>query len=170
MKFEEFYGDAYISMKTAERVLCDLMEHYSEIKREKDGMMPIVYYCSRIKSPHSMLKKLQKRGLPETSEAALTCVYDAIGIRAVCAFAEDVYRLVRWLREQTVFSIIEEKDYFAYPKPNGYRSYHVIVKMNGMNENELYAEIQVRTIANDFWAALEHQLKYKSDLKKSGDS
>ena len=162
MTCEEFYGKNYEYMKKAERALCDLVVQYGNTKREKEGIKPVVYYCSRIKTPDSMLRKLKARGFPETLESALGKAYDGVGIRVICAFAEDVYRFVRWLRQQESFAITEEKDYCSYPKPNGYRSYHLLVEMK--DENRTHAEIQVRTIANDFWATLEHQLKYKKSI------
>lgn len=163
MTYEEFYGSAYKTMKKTEEQLSELIILYSNSKREKEGVKPVVYFCTRIKTPESMMRKLERRGYDTTVHAALNQIFDAIGIRVVCAFAEDVYRLVRWLKEQTLFQIIEEKDYYEYPKPNGYRSYHILVRMK--DEDALLAEIQVRTIANDFWATLEHQLKYKKDLE-----
>lgn len=100
MTQEEFYGPAYETMKKAEGQLLDLIALYSAAKREREGVKPVVYCCSRIKTPDSMLRKLEKRGLAQTADAALQEVFDAVGVRAVCAFAEDVYRLVRWLQQQ----------------------------------------------------------------------
>lgn len=162
MTHEEFYGTYYATMKQIEATLYNLVTLYSNTKREKEGIKPVVYFCSRIKTPESMLAKLATRGFPQTLNAALFDVYDAIGVRVVCPFAEDVYRFIRWLHLQHAFTIVEEKDYCSYPKPNGYRSYHLIIQMK--DEDGLHAEIQVRTIANDFWATLEHQLKYKQDI------
>ncbi len=164
MTQEEFYGPAYETMKKAEGQLLDLIALYSAAKREREGVKPVVYCCSRIKTPDSMLRKLEKRGLAQTADAALQEVFDAVGVRAVCAFAEDVYRLVRWLQQQPVLCIMKEKDYYAYPKPNGYRSYHILLKIADGAGKGCRAEIQVRTIANDFWATLEHQIKYKKDM------
>ena len=179
MTQEEFYGPAYETMKKAEGQLLDLIALYSAAKREREGVKPVVYCCSRIKTPDSMLRKLEKRGLAQTADAALQEVFDAVGVRAVCAFAEDVYRLVRWLQQQPVLCIMKEKDYYAYPKPNGYRSYHILLKIADGAGKGCRAEIQVRTIANDFWATLEHQIKYKkvmpneklirSELKRCAD-
>lgn len=162
MTYESFYGTAYEKMKQTEAELCALVTMYSNTKKEKEGIKPVVYFCSRIKSPDSMVNKLKERGFPQTPKAALYDVYDGIGVRVICPFADDVNRFVRWARLQDSFDIIEEKDYCSYPKPNGYRSYHLLIRMN--NANGLNAEIQVRTIANDFWATLEHQLKYKQNI------
>lgn len=165
MTCEEFYGTAeYQKLKTTEKALMDLIEEYSATKREKEGVKPIVYSCSRIKSPESMMEKLKQRGFEQTKDAALNEVFDAVGVRAICAFAEDVYRLVRWLKQQRSIHIVMEKDYYEYPKPNGYRSYHILLRMTEGENKGCHAEIQIRTIANDFWATLEHQLKYKKDM------
>lgn len=162
LTYEEFYGSAFSSMQETERQLLTLLKLYHDTGSEQPKS--VVYCCSRIKSPGSMMNKLEKRGYPLTVESALTNVYDAVGVRVICAFAEDVYRVVRWLKEQSVLEIIQEKDYFAYPKPNGYRSYHLVVMVRGKGEQVMPAEIQVRTIATDCWATLEHQLKYKKNL------
>ena len=165
MTCEEFYGtNEYQKLKTTEKRLMDLIELYSATKREKEGIKPIIYTCSRIKTPESMLEKLKVRGFGQTRDAALNDVFDAVGVRAVCPFAEDVYRLVRWLKKQICIRIITEKDYCEYPKPNGYRSYHILLRMTEEEIKGCHAEIQIRTIANDFWATLEHQLKYKKDM------
>ncbi len=164
LTYEDFYGAYYETMKQTEKALLDLIQLYSSTKREKEGIKSIVYYCSRIKSPESMLKKLAARGYEQTFDAAINDVYDGVGIRVVCPFAEDVYRFVNWLKKQQSIRVIEEKDYCAYPKPNGYRSYHILLQMNEGEIRGCHAEIQVRTIANDFWATLEHQIKYKKDL------
>ncbi len=164
MTYEEFYGDAYSSMELAEKQLLDLIALYASITEKQEDFEPIIYTCSRIKSPDSMLSKLKRRGMEPSRYAALNQVYDAIGIRAVCAFAEDVYRLVRWLRYRSEIEIIEEKDYYANPKPNGYRSYHLLIAIVTGPGKGLHAELQVRTIANDFWATLEHRLKYKKNV------
>lgn len=164
MTVEEFYGKKYPQMKQAEQKLLDLIENYRVQAEENYDLQPIIYTCSRIKKPKRMLEKLERRGFEQTLNAALTKVNDAIGIRAVCAFAEDVYRLVNWLHSCSEITILEEKDYYAHPKPNGYRSYHIIVRVATEVEESFLAELQIRTIASDFWATLEHRLKYKKDI------
>ncbi len=90
MTYEEFYGSRYELMKQTETILCGLVVQYENTKREKEGIKPVVYYCSRIKTPDSMIRKLKARGFPITLESALTKAYDGVGIRVICAFAEDV--------------------------------------------------------------------------------
>lgn len=164
MTAEEFYGKNYPQMKQAEKKLLDLIDSYRVQVEENYDLQPIIYTCSRIKKPKRMLEKLERKGFERTLDAALTKVNDAIGIRAVCAFAEDVYRLVNWLYSRSEIVIIEEKDYYANPKPNGYRSYHIIVRVEVETGKTFLAEFQIRTIASDFWATLEHRLKYKKDI------
>lgn len=161
---KEFYGESYEVMKQTEGRLLKLIELYETEKEKEHDLKPIIYICSRIKSPDSVLDKLRKKGYERSPEAALHQFYDTIGIRAVCAFAEDVYCLARWLHDRDEIQIVEEKDYYAHPKPNGYRSYHILLEMTDGPEKGYRAEIQIRTIANDFWAALEHRLKYKKDI------
>ncbi|MBR4727614.1 MAG: RelA/SpoT domain protein, partial [Clostridia bacterium] len=124
----------------------------------QEDLPPIVYYCSRIKQPDSMIRKLRSRGLPVTREAALDSVYDAVGLRIICSFASDVYHVASQLERDPRITVLVKKDYLAFPKQNGYRSMHLCIRFN---ETGALAEIQIRTIAMDFWATLEHQLKYK---------
>ena len=151
-------------MKQAEKHLLGLFYEYDKEIGHPDEIKPIIYTCSRIKAPCNMLTKLKRKGYEETVDAALSCVYDSIGVRAVCGFAEDVYRLVNWLGDRSEIVIAEERDYYANPKPNGYRSYHLLITVASDGGKDLHAEIQIRTIANDFWATLEHSLKYKKNV------
>jgi len=164
MKREEFYKDAYPGLKLAERRLLDLLDFYKAQAEEDSDLQPIIYTCSRIKKPDRMLEKLERRGYEKSLYSALHNVYDAVGVRAVCAFSDDVYRLVNWLKARTEIEIIQEKDYYANPKPNGYRSYHIIMCIEVATNESYYLELQIRTIASDFWATLEHRLKYKKEI------
>lgn len=126
---------------------------------------------SRIKDNQSMIEKCQRKGYPVTTESALRRCHDAIGFRIVCNFIDDIYRNLEALRHTDWCNIVEEKDYITHAKPNGYRSYHVIIDLV-TNERDIdnqlpghyYAEIQLRTIAMDSWASLEHELKYKHNI------
>lgn len=158
MTYEEFYGDEYCRLQKAEIILKDLIMKFQESVDEKK----IAYVSSRIKSPDSMQKKLEKKGVAPTSENAVSKVNDAVGARVICSFIDDIYKVSDWLKEQDQIEVIKTKDYIAYPKENGYRSFHMIIKIKELNLN---TEIQIRTIALDFWANLEHQMKYKRDIK-----
>lgn len=140
------------------------LEIHDPAIRATTSITLFLYCTSRIKSPESMKNKLKKHGYPLTCESALTNVRDAIGIRAICSFSDDVFALARWLCERLEFNVINQKDYISYPKPNGYRSYHLILHLVDGPGGGLFAEIQLRTIAIDFWASLEHQLKYKHEI------
>ena len=111
MNCEDFYDAYFEKMKYTEKALLDMVSRYSAAKREKEGIKPIVYCCSRIKTPESMLKKLAARDYEQTLDAAVNDVYDGVGVRVVCAFAEDVYRFVNWIKKQPSVQITEEKDY-----------------------------------------------------------
>lgn len=163
MTFEEFYGTNYAKMQKAQKQLQDMIYSY-EKQVNKDDLNPVMYLSSRIKQPESMLLKLKKRGFAQTLDAALHNVFDAVGLRVICSFVSDVYDVASWLRRQNEIEVIEEKDYYACPKPNGYRSFHVLLKIKEGAGKDLYAEIQIRTIAIDCWASLEHQIKYKKEL------
>lgn len=125
---------------------------------------PIHNIESRLKSPESIIGKLQKKGLPITTEAAKKNLLDLAGIRVTCYYISDIYAIVEMLSRRDDFTTIKQKDYIREPKPSGYRSYHLIVNVPVyLSTQKMFApvEIQIRTIAMDFWASLEHQLKYK---------
>lgn len=127
---------------------------------------PISVISSRIKSKESIILKLQKKGLPMTASALLGNVHDIAGVRVVCPFMEDVYYVARMLVKQQDINIIEVKDYIRSPKENGYRSLHLIVTVQvyfAETSRNIPVEIQIRTIAMDFWASTEHQLRYKKN-------
>lgn len=140
-----------------EATLDRLVKRVKEMRAEVSGEFDIEHILARVKSDESMREKCRRRGLPETTESALTVLTDALGIRIVCAFLSDVYAMVDRIREDPDFEVLEERDYIKCAKPNGYRSYHMITK----TPEGYYCEIQLRTISMDTWAALEHHLHYK---------
>lgn len=160
MTLEEYYGKELILLKQGESYLKSLIETYRD-NFVQEELQAILYIKSRIKTPESMMEKLRKRGHSEDSNTALIKTHDAIGVRVVCSFVEDVYCVAKWLQRRKDIQIIEEKDYIACPKPNGYRSLHLIIRFTADNLKGIIAEVQIRTIAIDFWAALEHQINYK---------
>ena len=219
-----------------EAVRQHLLGEVETIRRDMEretGFDPVEHCLSRIKSEESMREKCRRRGLPETTESALTQLYDAVGIRVICAFLQDVYAIRDRLAALPDIEIVAEKDYIRRAKPNGYRSLHLILRVKGVHtehsagmkglnrilaaddpnriserdgssrisgaegsgrisEEEglipaadgmdfipaaeggaaaetaagdgVYAEIQLRTISQDTWAALEHQMRYKKDI------
>jgi len=125
---------------------------------------PIHHMEDRIKRPESVAQKLQRKGLPLTPQAAMDHLHDIAGIRVVCAYQDDAYIIARLLTGQDDIRLIETRDYIQHPKPNGYRSLHLIVEVPiFLSDGKMLVpvEVQIRTIAMDFWASLEHQLRYK---------
>lgn len=129
---------------------------------------PIENIKSRIKSAESIAKKMERKGLPMTLSCLTNNIFDIAGIRVICPFITDVYEVARMLLSQTDVELVQVKDYIREPKENGYRSLHLIVKINvffsdGMRQ--VPVEVQMRTIAMNFWASTEHQLRYKKDIE-----
>lgn len=130
----------------------------------RNSRNPIHHMESRIKSPQSIAQKLRRKGLPLTPQSAMEHLRDIAGIRVVCAYLDDTYTIARLLTDQDDIRLLQTRDYIANPKPNGYRSLHLIVEVPVfLSEGKLPlpVEVQIRTIAMDFWASLEHQLRYK---------
>ncbi len=127
---------------------------------------PIENIKSRIKSQESILRKMQKQGLPLTFDNMMNYIHDVAGIRVICPFITDVYQIARLLISQTDVDLVQIKDYIREPKENGYRSLHLIVMAEvhfSDRKRKVPVEIQLRTIAMNFWASTEHQLRYKKD-------
>lgn len=163
LSYEKYYGAELKRLRNAEEFLLKLVKD-CPAQCCPDGVEPILYCKSRIKEPGSMIRKLKEQGLPTDSHTALESMHDALGLRIVCSFLDDVYRIAGWLSSRDDFTIVQVKDYIAYPKPNGYRSLHLILSFPEGVEQGLMAEVQLRTIAMDSWAALEHQIKYKKKI------
>ncbi len=151
-----------------EAVLKDLLERIDDVRAQMNstlGMDPVEHCLGRIKSEESMREKCQRKGLPETEQSALCEIHDAIGIRVVCAFVDDVFAIRDAIAGFEDCRIVEEKDYIRHAKPNGYRSYHLILYY----QERYYVEFQLRTISMDTWAALEHHMKYKKQVSGNTD-
>ena len=128
---------------------------------------PIESIKSRIKSMDGIFKKAKKKNIPITMEGIEEGIRDIAGVRVICSFPEDIYMLADCLLKQDDVVLVERKDYIKNPKDNGYRSLHLIVEIPIFLQNEkkqMKVEVQLRTIAMDFWASLEHRLRYKKDL------
>ena len=129
---------------------------------------PINGIQTRLKSPESIREKMERKGFPMTLEAIEENLMDVAGVRVICAFPDDVYMLEEALLKQDDITLIKRKDYIANPKENGYRSLHLIVAVPIFLTKEkriMNVEVQLRTIAMDSWASLEHQLRYKKDVE-----
>ena len=130
---------------------------------------PIHHVESRVKSFDSIAAKLEKKGLPLTIESAMKNVNDIAGVRVVCSYIDDVYRVAEMMERQTDVEIVKRQDYIETPNYNGYRSLHLDIKVPVYLSDRteyLAAEVQIRTIAMDFWASLEHDIRYKADKSK----
>ena len=125
---------------------------------------PIEHVKSRIKSPESIVRKLRKQGHEETIENMQKYLHDIAGIRIICSFSSDIYRIAQMIANQDDVIVLQIKDYIKHPKPNGYKSYHMVVSIPVFLSDgpvDTKVEIQIRTIAMDFWASLEHKIYYK---------
>ncbi|EFV20855.1 RelA/SpoT protein [Anaerostipes caccae] len=127
---------------------------------------PIEHIESRMKSEESIVRKLMKKGQDITVENIERYIDDVAGIRVICSFTPDIYRIVDMISNQDDIEVVKTKDYMVNPKPSGYRSYHMIVKVPIFLSDTVVptrVEIQIRTVAMDFWASLEHKIYYKYD-------
>lgn len=128
---------------------------------------PIESIKTRLKSPLSIVQKMRRKGLAITVQNMETALNDIAGIRVICSFQEDIYHLAGMLSRQDDITVVEVKDYIRNPKPNGYRSLHLILDVPiflSSEKRHMRAEVQFRTIAMDFWASLDHKLKYKQNV------
>lgn len=155
-----YYSCALLEVETKFRVL----NQQFSLEQEHN---PIETIKTRLKSMESIMDKLYRKKLPFEVNAVEECLTDVAGIRVICPFIEDIYRLADCLLQQDDVRLIRIKDYIKNPKDNGYRSLHLIVEIPIFLQNEkkqMKVEVQLRTIAMDFWASLEHRLRYKKDL------
>lgn len=153
------YGDHLDSMQ---ETLDNLLSHIETIREEvrsREEIDPVDHVLSRIKTDESMRKKCRERGLPEDAHTALAIIHDAIGVRIICPFRNDVYEIRSRLTELEGYEFVREKDYIRHAKSNGYRSLHLILK----TPEGYFAEVQLRTISMDTWGALDHLLRYKRE-------
>ena len=155
------YRCAIREVQTKLEVLDD--EFSVEYKRN-----PISFIKTRIKKPESIYRKLQKLGYDFTAENIQEQLNDVAGVRVVCAFIDDIYTVANLIAGQDGIKVIKIKDYIKNPKPNGYRSYHMIVEIPvffSKGKTPMRVELQIRTNGMDFWATLEHQLRYKKGIE-----
>ena len=139
-----------------------LRQEYLHLHRDN----PIEHVSSRLKSPESIVAKARRKGLPLDLEVIRRTVLDIAGVRITCSFPKDVYTIRDVLLAQSDVTLITERDYIASPKPNGYRSLHLIVQVPvflSRGPQDVTVEVQIRTIAQDFWASTEHKIYYKYD-------
>lgn len=164
----EFYGENLILLEGAISEFLSCMDMIRRYEVQLGNRDPVASSQTRIKSAESMRQKLQRLAFPITAESALKNVFDAAGVRLVCPFIQDIDRTAELIRAIPCVQLQTEKDYIRSPKPNGYRSYHMILSMPlrflGNSPKTVWLEVQLRTIAMDCWANIEHQLKYKQNI------
>ena len=162
-KYQEVMLQYRCALKALENRLEILNEEFSPVSYTHLR----AHETKALKSPSSIMNKMQKRGLPPDFPAMQANIMDVAGVRVICSFEEDVFFLAKCLKGQSDIEIITEKDYISHPKPNGYRSLHLTIRLPVFfAEKEIHVpvEIQLRTIAMDFWASLEHTIRYKKNL------
>jgi len=167
--------DAFLDFLNLEHIYdsaCEIVKTHLSIYDNEFQMKfqrsPIHSIEARVKSPQSIIGKLRKKGLPVTVASARKNLQDIAGIRVVCCYINDVYTVAELLMLHEEFKLLKVKDYIKNPKTSGYRSLHLIINVPVYTSNskqKVPVEIQIRTIAMDFWASLEHQLKYKTTEK-----
>lgn len=156
-------------------ILEDMRQEITAMNEEyqkKHGQKLYEHFEGRVKSEKSMIEKCQRKQLPLTPESALIKNRDSIGVRIVTNFVDDIYTVIKLLELKKDIHIVKKKDYIKNAKPNGYRSYHLIIEkevpfedIKGQKPGHYFIEIQLRTIAMDTWASLEHEMKYKHNIK-----
>lgn len=159
-RMNAYYRCAIMEIETKFKVLS---EQFS-LKYDRN---PIETIKSRLKSQESILKKMNRKGLPITLEAIEAEIHDIAGVRVICSFVEDVYMLADCLLQQDDIRLIKKKDYIQNPKESGYRSLHLIVEVPIFLQDEkrpMKVEVQIRTLAMDLWASQEHKLRYKKSI------
>lgn len=147
------------------------LKSYDRMQFEETGDHIYEHISARIKTDESMREKCRRKGLPETPFSALHELQDAIGLRIVCAFRDDIYGILQHFQKLHGITVVEQIDYIRHAKPNGYRSFHLILSVEtpfddveGNTPGHYFVEVQLRTIAMDSWASLEHKMKYKKDI------
>lgn len=151
------YNSAIKEMNTKIEILNDEFQHIHQYN-------PIEYVKTRVKKPESIIKKLKRYGYPDSIENMVRYCNDIAGVRIVCSFSSDIYRLADIIGRQSDITVLSIKDYIKNPKESGYKSYHMLVTIPIFLSDRVVdtrVEIQIRTIAMDFWASLEHKIYYK---------
>lgn len=169
MKQAYQFQEAMMMYTCAIREIKTKLEVLNDELSVRNSRNPIEMVKSRVKKPLSIVEKLQRRGLPVTMESMMENLDDVAGIRVICSFLDDIYAVADMLTRQDDVHIIAIKDYIRHPKENGYRSYHMIVEIPVFFSDRkkwMRVEVQIRTIAMDFWASLDHKLKYKKDVEE----
>ncbi|MDO4788962.1 MAG: GTP pyrophosphokinase family protein [Johnsonella sp.] len=170
LEFAQQFQEAMMMYTGAIREVKTKLEVLNDELSVRNKRNPIEMIKSRIKKPMSIVEKLNRRGYPITLESMIDNLHDVAGIRVICSFVDDIYEVADMLVRQDDVRVIAIKDYIKNPKENGYRSYHMIIEIPvffSEKKQPMRVEVQIRTIAMDFWASLDHQLKYKREFEGS---
>lgn len=166
------YMDLQVLYRSAIREISTRLEILDDEFQFRHKRNPIHTIQTRLKTPTSIFEKLGRRNLVPSIEVMRTELTDIAGVRVICSYLDDIYQLANFLLAQSDLQLVRRHDYIRRPKSNGYRSLHLVVKVPVYLSNETHlvpVEIQIRTIAMDFWASLEHQLRYKTNGKVPGE-
>ena len=156
------YGDRLSQLETIVKKGNSLIHEIIDEETLENGISPIEYYKHRIKEEKSLIEKLNRKGFPITMSSVYTNIHDLVGFRIICTYISGINRVAEKIIQNENIELIDSKDYIKHPKANGYRSLHLIVKFK---DSDVTFEIQLRTIAMDSWASLEHHMKYKKEIK-----
>lgn len=159
------YNAALREVETKLAILNDEFHHVHQYN-------PIEHIKTRIKTPESIVNKLKKYGFETSVENMVKEIHDIAGVRLICSFTSDIYRLAEMIGNQSDLKVVSIKDYIKNPKESGYKSFHMVVSVPIYLSDsvvETKVEVQIRTIAMDFWASLEHKMKYKKDIDNADE-
>lgn len=162
------YSELMMMYRSAIREITTKLEILNDELSLENANSPIEAIKSRVKKPASIMNKLKLHGINVSADAITHHLNDVAGIRVICSFIDDIYKVAEMLTKQDDITLITVKDYIKNPKPNGYRSYHMIVEVPVFfsdHKQPTRVEIQIRTVAMDFWASLEHRMRYKNSIK-----
>lgn len=165
---EEEWNRALLLYDAVLKEVCTKLEILNNEFKLAHQYNPIEHITSRIKSADSIARKIRLKKKELTVENIVRYINDVAGVRIICSFTSDIYRIAKVIAQQNDITVLQVKDYIANPKPNGYTSYHMIISIPIFLSNDVIdtkAEIQIRTIAMDFWASLEHKIYYKFEGK-----
>ena len=169
---EKYFDRIQLFREMMMRYECAILEVHTKLQVLNNDMSvrykrnPIEFVKTRIKNPVSIVEKLKRKGIEVTVENMVEHLNDVAGVRVICSFIDDIYEIAKMLARQDDIKVVEVKDYIQHPKDNGYRSYHMIIEIPVFFSDKtmnMRVEIQLRTIAMDSWASIEHDLKYKKD-------
>ena len=166
------FSDMLMMYQCAIREIRTKFEILNDDLSYRNNRNPIEMIKSRVKKPQSILEKLKRRNLELSVPSVMENLNDVAGIRVICSFVDDIYKVAEMFTRQDDVTVLEVKDYIKNPKPNGYRSYHMIAEIPVFfadRKQFVKVEVQFRTIAMDFWASLEHGMKYKKDMPNADE-